>query len=874
MEILLLAGAVLAVVGWLRMQANAAAIATLRDKLAELTARIYALEQRGLEVKPSAGTKPLPVESDPIPPPILVPPPVLTMTAASRPAVGVPLNPPVPAVLSSAGTKFVPMGSDGMPAVSAAHDSLETRIGTRWLLYIGIIAIVIGVAYFEKLAIDNRWINETARTIQGGVLGALLVYAGTRFVRAGYRTYGLMIAGGGIAVLYVSTYAAFNFYHLIPQPLAFALMSAITALAAWLADRQRSQGLALMAGGGGFATPFLLPGDTDAEIALFTYDAILIAGTMFLAHRQVWPLLNTVSYGFTALTVLGWAVRFYDSSKYLPTEFFLTLFCTMFLYVLREMRQSSSVAARLARAVLWTAPVGYYFASLAVLSPHGIAFLVFLVLLALVGAVAGRRIGAAARLICWVAVFVPLAFWLDVHAGLAWLAGGLAAVAGIYVINLLSDLERLLRDDAPVESSAIALLHVNGLASYGCAYLLIDAVNSAATAPVAALFALWHLAVGWAVARRRREAAFHFAGVAGTLSAIAIALQFHGAAAIAGWAAEGAVIAWLGLRERREWFRLGGVALFGLAIVRLFDVQAAQPSVAQTLLLNSKTLSGLFVVALAYLLAWLHDRRADLPARATQVGIALTAAKLLILSIVATEIVDHWRIHQGGFFEPWAGLVMAGMAMGSIIVWLGLRRRQEWIRAIGLVVVAWSALFLLPLQFMPAAGDYRVVLNTRAAAGVLTVALLYGVAQIHRQLGGHVPGVAAYVATFVTAASFFTTSLLTSEISAFWHVRDLASAPFISDVREGRFAREVSLSITWAIYATVLIVAGLRKRYAPIRYFGIVLFAVTIAKVFGFDMAELDRIYRVSSIVVLGVLLLATSYVYNRFRSQLTAGGS
>ena len=157
-------------------------------------------------------------------------------------------------------------------------ESLETTIGTRWLLYVGIVAIVIGVAYFEKLAIENGWIGETARVLQGAVVGLALVYVGTRFVRAGYALYGQMISGGGAAILYVSTYAAFNYYHLIDRPVAFVLMVAITAMTAWLADRQQSQGLAVLAVGGGFGTPFLLPGSTDAQIALFGYDAILVGG--------------------------------------------------------------------------------------------------------------------------------------------------------------------------------------------------------------------------------------------------------------------------------------------------------------------------------------------------------------------------------------------------------------------------------------------------------------------------------------------------------------------------------------------------------------------------------------------------------------------
>ena len=59
-----------------------------------------------------------------------------------------------PELPPSGGTKTAPSRS-------------RRRIGSRWLLYIGIVAIVIGAAYFEKLAIDNRWLGETARDRPG-----------------------------------------------------------------------------------------------------------------------------------------------------------------------------------------------------------------------------------------------------------------------------------------------------------------------------------------------------------------------------------------------------------------------------------------------------------------------------------------------------------------------------------------------------------------------------------------------------------------------------------------------------------------------------------------------------------------------------------
>src|SRR5262249_25968759 len=247
--------------------------------------------------------------------------------------------------------------------------------------------------------------------VQGGIVGMLLVYAGLRFIRAGYALYGQLISGCGVAVLYLSTYAAFNFYSLIGQPTALVVMSAVTVLAAWLADRQRSQGLALMAVGGGFATPFLLSAGTDAQFSLFVYETILIAGTMFLAHRRMWPVLNVVSYGFTVLTVASWADRFYHSSKYLPTELFLTLFCAMYVYILRECRRSQVPLAHVAARVLWTAPAIYYVASLAILANHSIALLVFLLCLTVVGVGLSVQSRSIHRLGFWFAGFIPLLIW-------------------------------------------------------------------------------------------------------------------------------------------------------------------------------------------------------------------------------------------------------------------------------------------------------------------------------------------------------------------------------------------------------------------------------------------------------------------------------
>ena len=190
---------------------------------------------------------------------------------------------------------------------ASATESFETRVGGRWLLYIGIATLLLGLAFFIKYAFDNQWLTETGRVVLGTLAGLVMAGGGLRLARRGYRLFGEVLAGGGIVALYLSSFAALNFYGLVSRPTAFGQMVIITAVGALMADRQRSQGLAFVALLGGFLTPFLVGGDQDAQVVLLTYDAFLLAGTIVLTRRHGWVLLCVASYVLTAITFAAWS---------------------------------------------------------------------------------------------------------------------------------------------------------------------------------------------------------------------------------------------------------------------------------------------------------------------------------------------------------------------------------------------------------------------------------------------------------------------------------------------------------------------------------------------------------------------------------------
>jgi uncharacterized membrane protein len=81
---------------------------------------------------------------------------------------------------------------------------------------------------------------------------------------------------------------------------------------------------------------------------------------------------------------------------------------------------------------------------------------------------------------------------------------------------------------------------------------------------------------------------------------------------------------------------------------------------------------------------------------------------------------------------------------------------------------------------------------------------------------------------------------------------------------DAEFRAVVWISIAWAVYAAALVGAGFWKKREAMRWVGLGVFALTVGKVFLVDLAQLEAVYRVGSFLVLGVLLVATSFLYQR----------
>ncbi len=204
--------------------------------------------------------------------------------------------------------------------------SLESRIGSQWFNRIGILAVLIGVAWFLKFAFDNHWIGPLGRVLIGLLAGAAIIAWSERFQKRGFAIFSYSLKAIGSGTLYLSLWAAFQLYALMPAGAAFAAMIAVTAFNGYMAWIQDSELLALYAIAGALTTPLLVSTGGNHQVTLFSYLLILDLAVLVLVALRPWSRLLFVSFVGTAIFIFGWWSSFYSQDQALRTAFFLCCF--------------------------------------------------------------------------------------------------------------------------------------------------------------------------------------------------------------------------------------------------------------------------------------------------------------------------------------------------------------------------------------------------------------------------------------------------------------------------------------------------------------------------------------------------------------------
>ena len=192
---------------------------------------------------------------------------------------------------------------------SDSSSNLEKFIGENLINKIGILITIIGVGIGAKYAIDHQLISPLTRILLGYLVGFVLFGFAIKLKKE-YNNYSSVLMSGAMAIVYFITYAAYSFYALMPQYVAFGLMVMITVFTVYAAIKYDRQVIAMIGMVGAYGVPFLLSDGSGNMVVLFTYMSIINLGIMVLAFNKYWKPIYYVSF------VLSWLIYFtwYESS--------------------------------------------------------------------------------------------------------------------------------------------------------------------------------------------------------------------------------------------------------------------------------------------------------------------------------------------------------------------------------------------------------------------------------------------------------------------------------------------------------------------------------------------------------------------------------
>ncbi|TGN88037.1 DUF2339 domain-containing protein [Bradyrhizobium yuanmingense] len=795
-------------------------------------------------------------------------------------------------------------GAAAPPPVPEAAPGFEERLGTRWVVWIGGLALALGGFFMVRYSIEAGLLGPGVRVFLGGLFAAALLGAGewTRRKESISSIAALPIANipailtaAGTAVAFATIYAAYALYDFLVPATAFVLLGivAMGTLAAALLHGPALAGLGVV---GAFVTPILVSSGKPDYWALYIYLAVVTAASFGLARIRLWRWLAVTTIAFAVL----WIFPGLDTEQVqvAPHAFHaIAGFVLAALLVVCGFMFGPSMEDGEIEPVSSGALGAYLFGAMLVVLSSAHADLALIAFTLLVGGtlfVAWRAPAATGALGAAAAtVFIVFAEWaVRANPDMLVLPGGPMPGVGPVAIDSAVTLHLV---TAAIFAAGFG---VTGFFAQGRSNsVIIPVVWSAAgvATPIAILVALYariaHLdrSIPFAILAVLLAAAFGAAtealmrreerrGVAtsvalfatGTLGALALALTF---ALEKGWLTIALALmslgtAWISLQRPIPVLRRLAAVFAAIVTARIvYDPSIVGDAVGTTPIFNW-LLWGYGLPAASFWGAsiFLRRRADDAPLRVVE------AAAILFTALLAFMEIRHFAT-SGRMASPPSLLEFALQVCVTLAMAIGLERLRlrshSIVHDVGAVVLTAIAglislfgLLILENPMLLSSVDvgglvFNLLLLGYALPAVLMLLLSYAVAG-HRRV--------AYANTIAGGALVFALTYVTLEIRRFYHGPVLLYGVTTS-------AEQYTYSIGWLAFGVALLGVGILVNSERARLASAAVIALTIFKAFAVDVWTLTGVYRALSFMCLGVVLVAIGWLYQRilFRRQVAA---
>lgn len=213
--------------------------------------------------------------------------------------------------------------------------------------------------------------------------------------------------------------------------------------------------------------------------------------------------------------------------------------------------------------------------------------------------------------------------------------------------------------------------------------------------------------------------------------------------------------------------------------------------------------------------------------------------------------------------KAWTTITWA--AEGAALIWLAFTLRMPKLRIYGYVVFVVMVLRLLFFDTSVELSTFQPVLNERLLAFLVGIAALYFTCWRERKTLLNKDVVWVYY-PILLVANFLSIWVLSFEVWNYFDRQLILLSPGDSTTRVAlQNAQNLSLTGLWALYAATALVIGIIKRFYSVRVWALALLMIVIGKVFIYDVFQLEIAYRIVAFIGLGLILLISAYLYQRY---------
>jgi uncharacterized membrane protein len=349
---------------------------------------------------------------------------------------------------------------------------------------------------------------------------------------------------------------------------------------------------------------------------------------------------------------------------------------------------------------------------------------------------------------------------------------------------------------------------------------------------------------------------------------IAIPLYLKMYAIAIAWAAEGVILALIGLKYKSPWTQLAAVIALLLSLGQLL---LHQPIHTAAFTLGGNTAFGtwLFVAAAVILCHILYRRSAEagtiwhgLVAECYYAAGALILMAACIMEWYAYCDYNTLNNFHETFFLRGMMLISAVFVIVLVIRPVAPKGELNKVLAIILGVIA-AALILLAFPEVQDNNAFVIFANTNFALAVVFIASLLFAAQLLTAAGDKTYN-RPFAIILGLLAVFTLWILITEQIWLYWYCRNRYDRP----LDNWRFLAHMYISISWALYAMALMIIGFWQDSKTLRYISFGIFAILLAKVFIIDTSAVENVYRIAAFAATGITLVGVSYLYQYLRKK------